>query len=382
MPNPPFPPQEKRGFTLVELLVSTAILSLLCLVLVSITNSTGATWRYSSGKIEEFREAQLAFDAITTRLSQATLNTYYDYFDNSTQPQQRTAANAATFVPTRYGRASELRFLSGPVNDGSPAALGNFSPAVRMTHGVFFQAPFGLVDSTQTAAPGTNYHGFDNALNAWGYFVEFRDDSTSRPPILGAASPPPRYRYRLMEFRQPAQAFQIYKDISTNAGPYNWFQQNVNATGAPVHILAENIIALIVHPQLAKEDIDALTQQGQASELTPDYRYDSTRSNPVPALNSKNQLPPVLQIFMVAIDEASASRLNLSASSGDLFQTAGKFVNTANLHSDLYYQDPNAAGVLNPGSLEKSLIDRHLNYRIFTTSVSIRSAKWSRTQNF
>ena len=57
---------------------------------------------------------------------------------------------------------------------------------------------------------------------------------------------------------------------------YDWFQKPVNATGAPVHVLAENIVALIIRPQLAKEDIDALAKQGLSSELTSDYRYDST----------------------------------------------------------------------------------------------------------
>jgi len=395
MAKAPLSPSE--GFTLLELIISMAIIAVLSLVLIGVTNQAAATLHYTTGKIEQFREARTAFDAMSSRISQATLNTYFDYFDNSTPPQQRTPANSATFVPARYGRASELRFLSGQANDGSAAAIGNFTDAQnataqRITHCVFFHAPLGVVDSTQVSSGNTNYHGFDNVLNAWGYYVEFRDDAATRPPIFTAAFPPPRFRFRLMEFRQPSQALEIYQDIARgNAAPYSWYQNNVNANGAPVHVLAENIIALIVHPQLAQEDINYLQQQGASTtELTSDYRYDTTQSNPNPVFNPKNQLPPVLQIAMVAIDEASAARLNLNANSTNIFglvwkapaSGAAKFTSTSNYESDLYYQNPASPGTVNMNSLEKTLINLHLNYRIFTANVSIRGAKWSRSQNF
>src|SRR5258708_3308729 len=94
------------GFTLVELLVSMGILSVLSIILVSITNSTASTWRYPTSRIEQFRGAETAFEGITRRLSQATLNTYWDYDSPST--------------PKRYLRKSELRFISGRMT-GKPA---------------------------------------------------------------------------------------------------------------------------------------------------------------------------------------------------------------------------------------------------------------------
>src|SRR5437867_2293961 len=80
------------GFTLVEVMVSMAILVLLLLVLVSITDATRKTWSYTSSKIEQFQDAREAFESITRKLSQATLNTYWDY-DNP-------------LTPTRYLRQS------------------------------------------------------------------------------------------------------------------------------------------------------------------------------------------------------------------------------------------------------------------------------------
>jgi uncharacterized protein (TIGR02599 family) len=86
----------EEGFTLVELLVSVGLITLIALLLASMTNATASTWRYTTGRIEQFRSAEMAFEAVTRRLSQATLNTYWDY-DNPAAPR-------------KYVRQSDLRF--------------------------------------------------------------------------------------------------------------------------------------------------------------------------------------------------------------------------------------------------------------------------------
>ncbi len=115
--------RRSRGFTLIELLVSVAILALLLLIIASIIDATRRTWGYASGRIEEFRGAREAFEAITSKLSQATLNPYWDYNDPND--------------PTSYARQSELRFLSGP-------ASSILSNSAAKTHGVFFHRSLGL----------------------------------------------------------------------------------------------------------------------------------------------------------------------------------------------------------------------------------------------
>lgn len=137
-----------NGFTLVELMVSVVLITLLTLLLVSMTNSAASTWRYTTARIEQFRGADIAFEAIARRLSQASLNTYWDY-DNPT-------------VPKKYLRQSDLRFVAGDAEILlKPATLR------RPTHSVFFQAPLGYVGDT------TNFGGLDNLINTWGYYVEF-----------------------------------------------------------------------------------------------------------------------------------------------------------------------------------------------------------------
>jgi len=102
------------------LLVSTTVIALLMVVLLSMTNQTAKTWRYTTEKVEKFQSARDGFEAMTRRISQATLNTYWDYVDVNgkvrTQwlegyPHDNTALSK--FIASSYGRMSELRFVSG-----------------------------------------------------------------------------------------------------------------------------------------------------------------------------------------------------------------------------------------------------------------------------
>ena len=358
------------GFTLIEVMLSTVIISLILLVLVSITSQTSATWRYTTGKIEQFREARAAFETITTKVSQATLNTYWDYgYDSSG-------------LPTRYERRSELRFNAGPAD----ALIGSSGTGTRATHAVFFHAPIGLVGNDQ-------YHGLEGLLNVWGYYVELNSDSASRPPFL-PVSVPLRYRFRLMEFMQPSENLSTYGYTSGVSGGVpaasayqgrEWFKDAVNASPSPSRPVAENIIALIITPRLSKRDeqeVKSGTTEIDLSPLAPKYAYDSalTMNDGQTAsdarTNPKNQLPPVLQITLVAIDEISASRLKLGPTSGDVFKLNAKFTDTKKYTTDLVVKPGAAADT----SLENTLIDKKVNYRIFTTNVPIRAAKWSRAQ--
>ena len=327
------------------MLVSVAVLSLLVLVLTTITEQTGAAWRQTSGKIEQFRSARDAFDSITRRLSQATLNTYWDY-DNPT-------------TPTRYIRQSELRFLSGPMD-----AIAGTPPGGKAwpTHGIFFQAPVGF--SVTPAAGSPDPTGLENLLNTWGYFVEFGEDNASSPPFPTHTV---RYRYRLYEFMEPANDLKLYNLTSGNFA-YNgkdWFLPSLKANKRPVHALADNVIALVLVPKLSAQEDQTATQ------LAPDLLYDSTTSKSAADINPKNQLPPVVQVTMVAIDETSAARLAAGSSIPEI-GLGTKFASTpaaaAKVQDDLK-------------SLQEYLTSRKINFRVFTDSVILRTARWSTEQS-
>jgi uncharacterized protein (TIGR02599 family) len=367
------------AFTLVEMLVSTAIVALLVVMLAGILQQTSTVWSRTTGKIEQFREARGAFENMTLRISQATLNTYWDY--------QYVGAGPAR-TPQRYMRRSELRFISGPVDqliDPNPTNRR------RLTHATFFQAPLGVVENVK-------YKGFENLLCTWGYFVEVGGDLDYRPRFLDEELAPQKHRSRLIETWVAAERNLIYRHTSGVQGSIvraitysgkDWFRDPLNLSAPPVHVLAENILALVLTPRLAPEDEEEVLgtsgRRTDLSPLAPNYLYDTSPvggANPADSrhsdgrLNPVAQLPPVIQVTMVAIDEASALRSGPSALDQDPFLLADRFKRSADYSKDLLRSDDSASG----DSLEDRLIEARANYRIFTTNVIIRGSKWSREQ--
>ncbi len=362
---------QNSGFTLVEVLVSAGIIVVLMVVLLGMTDQTQRLVRSTSAKVEQFQEARVGFEAMTRRLAQATLNTYWDY-DNPTKP-------------TRYIRAAELRFRSGPMRNltGGTGPNGNLQPG----QGIFFQAPIGMVDPIQSA----NLSSLDHLINTWGYFLEIGSDADKLPTFLQTAVDP-RKRYRLMELMQPSEQLGIYTPSAQPPLATTWFAPFINATtDRPVRVLAENIVALIVLPRLSVGDEELWKKQKGSSTgpiLAPNYQYDSSNSANVnradPLLNTINQLPPVVQVVMVAIDEPSARRLeDLHGSdpylginySPDPLSGLNLFTNPASLDDNA---STGAKGDLT--RLQELLVSKKASYRIFSTNVSIRGAKWSRSQ--
>lgn len=318
-----------KGFTLIELLVAVAAMALVLVLLMQMIGATSGYWKSTNDQAGAFRAARVAFDSITRNLSQATLNVGYDYYNAARQA--RMDADASTFIPSIYGRLSTLNFVSGK------ALIAN-----QHTHALFFQAPLdfdpngGLVESSS------------GQLNAVGYYIKYGNDSANRPSFPGAP-PAPRNRFRLMEYFQPTEQLDVYRVNSGTA----WFKNDVDA-GKNSHVLAENIIVLAFLPKLP----DA---QGLAANYLADgYEYNSrmawtSGNQPV----QMHQLPPIVKVLMVAVDETSAKRdPTLGASFQNLFKDPLKFEN------DL-------------AEIEKGLQDKGVNYRVFQTEVPIRSAKWS-----
>src|ERR1700722_11187886 len=99
---------EKKAFTLVELMVSTAIIGLIMVVLVTMTNQISQTWRSTTEKIEKLEEARDGFESMTRHLAQATLNTNWDYLDINGQPRPKLLGSSGfnNFVPVMYGRTA------------------------------------------------------------------------------------------------------------------------------------------------------------------------------------------------------------------------------------------------------------------------------------
>lgn len=345
------------GFTLVELLVGLSVLVLLFGLLMTASDQLTRLLGTTTAKGEQFRSAREGFERLTTRLSQATLNTYWDY-DNEKQP-------------TRYERRSELRFVSGPARELVTTGAGR----QPVSHGVFFSAPLGVVDRDA-------YRGLENLLNVCGWYVEYGEDEAFRPGFVGSEVPP-KWRWRLMELSTAAEHYPLYDYTSgaisgiPKARTYigkDWFSTEQKRQ-VSVRPLVDNVVALILIPRLARADERQMGVIDDTSPLAPEYRYDSTKTNLDPRLNPKNQLPPVMQVTMVAVDERSMARLGLDAGQAERFGVNDLFKQTARYSKDLSIEGGGGE------SLEQRLIDEGVSYRIFTTNVHLRGAKWSREQS-
>lgn len=315
----------QSGFTIVELLVATAVLMLLMALLLSALNSSMTIWTRGASKIQSFQQARAAYEALTRKISQATLNIYWDYDTNTT--------------PIGYKRQSELQFLSGPATNLLSSA------ANTRTHAVFFQAPLGYSTNTNTA---TNIALLQGLLNAGGYYLDFG------PPPAPLDAKDTNSRFRLMEIWQSSENLGIYGANKPSGSPANtWYSTN----GASM--LAENIIALIIRPRLPQRE----DPTGNAL-VTSGFIYNSFNSN---TSNTLHQLPPVVQVTMVAIDERSALRNANGTSMPDYGVTnfSQLFTTPADFQKDLK-------------ELEDGLISENITYQIFDTLVPLEGAKWSR----
>jgi prepilin-type N-terminal cleavage/methylation domain-containing protein len=117
-----------HGFTLVELLVSTAIIALIMLMLVQVTNNISAAWRGTAEKVDKFQGARDGFEAMTRRISQATLNTYWDYYDISGVARSQWVQSKTLLISCRL-----------PM-DGNPTC-GSFAGRCRAFRGVLRTIP-------------------------------------------------------------------------------------------------------------------------------------------------------------------------------------------------------------------------------------------------
>ncbi len=336
-------------------MVAVAILALIMLLVTSLTDQVSKAWKKSTSQIEAFESARGAYATMTMQLRQATLNTYLDYYDSS--GNLRTPATTSTFVPAQYARASDLHFVADQARTLVPGTT-----TLHPTHAVFFLAPLGFTETT------TSYANLPNALNACGFYVEFASDYL--PPFLSGGTVQPRYRYRLMEMLQPTESLTIYTNSTGTAGTppaydgwfYNFLPPNVAITSAPVHMLADNIIALVILPELSPHD-------SSTTPIAPNYTYD-TRAGTI-TTTAHNQLPPLLRVVMVAIDEPSAVRLNPTGSTtppslitGLLSGATPLFQTASNLDADV-------------ATLGSALSAQKVAYRVFDTDIALRGAHWS-----
>lgn len=381
-----------RAFTLIELLVSVTFLVILMLVVSQVIGIVQRTWVRANSRVSQFREARQAFDTLSRSLSQATLN---NYWDNEFDTLGTDAAGQKITLAKDYFRQSELQFICGPTSTVIPAAAGNAQNYPG--HAVFFQAPLGIASLVSVADQGANNQivnteNMVNLLCGRGYFVEWGTDASFRPAFLDQLNNavPVRSRLRLMEYSPTAEKNRIY---DTNLRPITahskeWYADVLNTevqsiqetakTRAFTRPIAENIIALVISPQIEVTGNTTLAPYA----IAPQYIYDSTLkvnpgASPINASQqgTQHQLPPLLKVSMVALDERSGEFLareeNSQMRTELLTAIAGKLQNAASLVEEL----DGAQG--KTGTLVQLLLDKKLNYRTFSTTIALKQSRWS-----
>lgn len=331
---------KNRAFTLVELMVASAIFLILLGVIFTITSNTSKLWKSTNAKISTFQNARAAFDALTRNLSQATLNHGYDYYDSS---WKRRDPLSTTFIPAHYGRWSDLHYLSGPATEVLPTSIGEVS-----THAAFFQAPLGRVEDVVEYADSTSL------VNAIGYHIEFADAGKYEPRPNFLESPAkPRKRYQLLQTIQPSEELSIYDPALQASNPRAWVDRAL--ASQRTRVMAENIIALVILPMAKQED----------TSLAPDYTYDSKPAN-YDEVRS-HLLPPLIQVTLVAIDEDSAVRLQEKhGNAAPPLVPADAFKSAANYADDLDKLKQRLEGA--EGGFR-------VNYRIFTATIQTKEGR-------
>lgn len=434
----------RNAFTLVELVISSALIVAILGLLLSSVDQTRRVVNSTTARVAQFQSARAGFDAMTRNLSQATLNTYWDLdFD------------PASGNPTGYRRQSDLHFIlrKSAQTSAADSFFDTTDEAKFPTHSIFFQAPIGMTSLVETGSTvqARQYRALSNLLSVVGYYIKWDEDLNLPRFILpNAATPdtalvPRRLRYRLMEVIQPGETMMVYNNINytnlkySDTGvltepsptpspfklPTDWVRV---ATGKlPPHaeltaafssikqqdysrILAENIVALIIVPKLSEKD---RTDAKALNDLTDTFEYDS---RPKPAFDSQalklpansdlknlatkltpkqlkqlHQLPPILQVTMVAIDETSAVKLHDYSKTQAYApptwfkdMTTDQQLTAATNVADFQKQLGDPAGA-DPKSLigrlsnvDNSQPTPKMNYRVFTTDVILRNSKWSK----
>ena len=313
--------------------------------------------------MDRFQQAQRAFEALTQRVGQATLNSYWDSY-------------AASSTVRRYRRMSELRFVCGPMQGGSSPLDSQSLPSqprpVRPGHGIFFQTTSGRAGSDRDTA----VLGLDELLSSWGYFVEVGTEPL--PPFFAQQDSLETFAPRLMEFCEPAKKMSIYGFTSglPDYDGLDWIRTPL-ADRTLLRTAADNIAVLLIQPKLTAQEAALLEPLASPAErdalLAPGLFYHSGTLPPagtVPARNMRHRLPAMVEVTMVALDSATVRRLYLTGEP-DPWKLANAFRDAKGLRAELQ-GDPAKPKA---DSLEARLIARRAKYRIFTVTVPIRAAQ-------
>jgi uncharacterized protein (TIGR02599 family) len=216
-------------------------------------------------------------------------------------------------------------------------------------------------------------------LNARGYAVRFGNDAEGRPPFLGGYDIPVHWRYQLIEYRPPTERSEgggaTFQGNMIYAKPTTWFQEDSEAS---TRVVADNILLLLLSPRVAESV--ATANQTSPWQIAPQYRYNSLDAdNSTESMDAvrvtadgkvyqgtQHLLPPTVMVTLVVADEVTFQRWLARRGQHEvnlLGEAAAPF-------KDAHYYDRDLE------LLKSYLTKERVNFRVFSTSVALRNARW------
>jgi uncharacterized protein (TIGR02599 family) len=360
----------RTAFTLVEVMVSMAILLSMMLIITEVIGQAQRSWKAASSRISQFRQARQAFDIITHGLRQAEINRYYAFIYPSAKRVPKalpaTPPDGSGYVPANLyespeamGAYADLEIVTGNASEFFSAfgAVSDLSGDA-----VLFQGPFGLTQNSE-------YRPLNNALCARGYFTMFGDNARSLPSGL-VNRLTPKYRYRTYELRQGTEYNGIFSgDLTSYRLPVSrWRTFSPDETVQPI---AENIIGLLFAPLFGVPLSPDGSPASGTARLTEDLKagqavYDFDSHSPVGDPSRTGYLPRAIRVVAFAIDEQSAEKLatQYGTTSPTLLASAtSTFTTVGSLKDDL-------------AKLQLKMDKEKINFRIFSATVPILGGEW------
>jgi prepilin-type N-terminal cleavage/methylation domain-containing protein len=322
----------RDGLTLLEILLSTAILAIVLLAIAATMSSMQNIWVHLREKSDQYRATRLAIDTVANRLSSATLAPRWTFDEKAT-------GNSDKFV-----RDSDLHFVCGPADQ--LLTNGTYSGSA-----VFFQAPLGEHIEEKGVEPYDQRPAF---------LREHHDLA------------PERLRFRLMEFREPAHLLPIFQaksntetesKLSSAASQdqlYSWFREPIRhgvAKDRHVSVVADNVLAILLTPDDPGSDLSAPLVG--ADDVYDSRRFQFQSDDNVVKL-SRNRLPPVLQLTVIAMSEDAWVKMTddeIGSMASELrAMLVDRFKNAQSIEADLKV-------------VEAELMRKKMPYRILTTKI-------------
>ena len=352
----------KGGFTLLELLVSTAVVGRMVLIVIGGTiTMMQNTWVKVRDKADLYRSARSAMETMARRLSQATLAAHHE--------AGTLNADVGNII-----RRSDLHFVSGQ----GKGLVQNVNGIVG--HAVFFHAPMSYDLPLNQLGGAQRHDQLTHLLNACGFFVTYGSDDRGTPSFIRQQSNvPPRRRFRLMELKQPTDRFDVFTPGQQADGHPNintaqaagdarrWITEAMSEVNRSqnVSVLAENVLGFVIRP-ISGGSLSPAAYDATKHDLAPDLEYDSRRfqweTGSALGQRTRHRLPPALELTLIVVADSAWDRLGPGQGEAIANQLQGainnRFRSAASYSSDIT-------------SLDNELSRLGLDHRIMTTKIAI-----------